>query len=608
MERYTSISCIINFLRSQSNLDKIFFYGDSSISYSELLSKINKLTTLFNNLSVKKGDRIIISTKNDLHASIILIAALSNGISFSLFAPDIKYQKATNLISKVNPKLIFIDYSLRSLWNLEDTDNVVEIEEKQQFNQSIIYKLLKKNKPDPTSFPGLLLSLNEKFPEENPDPDMEAYLIFTSGTISQQNCVVITHKNLFSHLKTLSNLYNLNEKSRLLNILMLSHADGLVQGPLLAFYNFISLYRPFDFSIQNLHKLLDSIYTYRITHFVTVPTVLAIIYKLVNESSDFFNTDDFQFLISTGAYLDKELWNNFENKFSLKLTNVYGLTETVAGAIFSCPSNKSHKAGTIGKPVDCEAAIINEFGLTGGPYEPGELLLKGDNVMNGYLNDKEYTFTILKEGWFYTGDIAVYDDEGFYSIVGRKKNIIISRGINIHPEEITEIIKKHTSVEDALTFGENDEIYGERIISAVSLYEGCTVIKEELMEFCRNNLEGTKIPDEIHILGSLPKGAAGKVKIEEVKNIISQIKEILLIPERSIELQIIQIASKSFKVSVDCLKMTTTPNDTFGWDSLSHLEFTSDLEKAFNIKLSPIEIMQIKSLTDSLSIVKSKLR
>ena len=138
-------------------------------------------------------------------------------------------------------------------------------------------------------------------------------------------------------------------------------------------------------------------------------------------SENAFLTEDFRFIISTAGYLNETLWKRFESRFSVRIANIYGLTETVNGGLFCGPDDSSRRIGTVGKPVDCRALIVDENGKELPMGKEGELILSGEHLMSGYINDEKETAGVLKDGWLYTGDIATVDEEGFYRITGRKK-------------------------------------------------------------------------------------------------------------------------------------------------------------------------------------------
>jgi len=614
MNYATNIAEALQRAEKKPNHRKPFIISGRTLTYGILVDRIRRLTQLYRDAGLACGDRVVIATHDDIEASVLFLSLLWNGITAVNTDPDTKPHRFSNIIRVSQPRGIILDAALKDLWKPDAVDFILEIKDEHREKGNLFNKLLRKKEGKERedlpldSYPAILRTLE---PTDSPaviDQDLDAYILFTSGTTSDPKGVRISHKNLFSHLHTLSRQFRYTRDSRILNTLMLAHADGIIQGPVIAFFNEASLYRTMRFEIKTLGALLDSIYTHRITHFVTVPTVLSLIERLCRDKRDTFLTEDFQTIISTGAYLDARLWKSVEEYFQIRIANVYGLTETVVGGLFSGPGDNDHCIGTVGKPADCEVRIVDERGTEVRTGEPGELLMKGNHVMKGYLNAPEATARVLRDGWLSTGDIATVDEKGFYRIVGRKKNIIISGGVNIHPEEITEVLNLSPQVTDAVTFGVPDEVWGERVVSAVSLTNQGHLSEKDLISFCRTYLEETKVPDRIYVLPTLPRGPVGKVLFEKVKQVIQQIDSNLNTDlQGDLESRIISIAAHCFNVNQSDLSIYHGPDDTTGWDSLTHLEFVAALENHFGITFSPSEIMQIGRLSDASKIITEKL-
>ena len=265
----------------------------------------------------------------------------------------------------------------------------------------------------------------EKLPSP-PNPDALAYIIFTSGTTAETKGVSITHFSLAAHLATLKEVYNLEAGSKIFNQLLLSHADGCIQGPLLAAYVGCEWHRPFRFSIEKIPSILDYCYAKNISHVFMVPAMLNMMVQFAETYEDSFSYPEFKALISVSAHLEAPLWDKFEAIFKIPVNNIYGLTETVAGSLFCGPLKETYKKYTAGKPVDCEVRIIDNSGENVKDDESGELLLKGPHIMKSYWANDKSTSEAFKDGWFYTGDLASKDADGFITIRGRKKNLIIS--------------------------------------------------------------------------------------------------------------------------------------------------------------------------------------
>ncbi len=203
--------------------------------------------------------------------------------------------------------------------------------------------------------------------------------------------------------------------------------------------------------------------------------------------------------------------NDFERLTGGIIIEGYGLTE--ASPVTHCNAIGKRKIGSIGLPVpdtDCKIVDI-ETGTEVPPGEEGELCIRGPQVMQGYWQKPEETAQVIRDGWLYTGDIARMDEEGFFYIVERKKDMIISEGYNVYPREIDEFLMTHPSVRDAAVIGVPDELRGEKVIAYVILKEGCSATQEEIIKYCRDNLAKYKIPKKIIFKDELPKTMVGKV-------------------------------------------------------------------------------------------------
>jgi len=597
--------------RRAAQKQKPFFVGEREITFGDVVDRTSRLMQFTHDAGLRTGDRVVIASRDDLETSVLFLALLRCGLTAVLIDPDTKQQRFEHIVRTARPKGIVLDTALRDQWRPDTIEMVLEIQTERASKSTLLTKLLgnkRTNEAPVDSYPAMLRGLAGRDAPAVIDPELDAYILFTSGTTADPKGVRISHKNLFSHIRTLSRQFGYTPDCRILNILPLAHVDGIVQGPIVAFANGATLCRPMPFEIHGLDRLLDAVYTYRITHFVTVPTALALIERLCGAQVHAFHTEDFRFIISTGAYLEAKLWKSFEDRFQVRVANVYGLTETVTGGLFSGPGDADRCIGTVGKPADCEVRIVDEQGAGVRAGEAGELLMKGDNIMKGYVNAPEATANVLREGWLNTGDLATVDAGGFYRIVGRKKNLIARGGINIHPEEITEVLKRSPSVLDAVTFAVPDDTWGEQAVSAVALDPPGSLSEQELIGLCRTHLEEVKVPHRIHILSALPKGPVGKVLIEEVKRLVHEASAAERMTDQGdLASQVIALAASCFKVAPEDLTLETGPTDTTGWDSLAHLELVTALEARFRIALSPAEIMQIGRLRDAWKIVQEKL-
>lgn len=594
--------------------EKIFLEIEGEkYSYEDFTGNVKKLCALFYQANLKEGERIVLSANNDYDTALFFLALLRFGLTAVLIDVNVNPHTAMAIIKQSEVSGYIIENHLYNNWGINAPGSFSLVIKRENSKKNPLFQKLlsKKNTNSTTSaniYPDLLRNTlpRQELPAQINENTL-AYILFTSGTTNDPKGVMISHKNLFTHLETLSNVYKLNNDSRLLNNLMLYHVDGIVQGPLLAAYNGATLIRPVGkFELTKINDFFKAVYKYRITHFITVPAILSLMYKYADGFEDSFKTRDFAFIISAAAHLEKALWENFEKKFKTMIVNVYGLTETVTGSLFCGPDISTRKTGTIGKPVDCEAKIIREDGSEAGINEPGELLLKGNHVTPGYINNPEATKEVLRNNWLYTGDIAILDEEGFFTITGRKKNIIIVGGLNIQPEEVTEIINRHPDVMESVSLGTTDEVFGERLISCIVKKADSNLDEFKISDYLINRIEPGKMPSEILFLEELPKGLSGKVMLNELRTVINQ-KKSLPVDQKTYMQSIFSLASEAFKVPLNCLEAGSGSKNLKSWDSVSHLLFVTNLEKKFNVRFNNAEIMKMDNLKAAGEVLRLKM-
>lgn len=577
---------------------------DRTITFGQLRARIESFCALLASFGVATGDRVVVATSDDAESAQLFIASICCGVTVVNLDPQMGPERARSLIATASPRLILLDPTLVTKWALSGSQaRIIEIA---PVATKGLFGALRRGQPDRGDLRGLLNAQPSKVPPKEIDPETLAYVMFTSGTTEQPKGVGISHRALFAHLRTLTLRFKYTPLSRILNTLMLAHADGMIQGPVIGFYNAIPVLRPLSFEVTTIDQLLDAVFQLRITHLVAVPTMLSLIQRLGLEHRDAFQGGDFQLLISCGAQLESALCESFEKTFGVPLVNVYGLTETVVGGVFSGPDARSRMPGSIGMPVDCELQIRRADGTAVATDEPGELWMRGDLLMSGYFGAPDLTAEVMREGWFRTGDAAYRDDAGRYWICGRYKNLIIRGGYNIHPEEITEVLQRHPGVHEAVTVGLPDAVWGETVACVVNADPGVT--NEELLAHCAAQLEPRKVPSRIERAERLPRGLSGKVQMEAVRELLQGehgTAASLSASASDLEQRVLKVAAVCFRAHAGSMSLTSTPADIAGWDSLAHLELVHGLEKEFNVQLTPRQIMALDHLGKALEYVGS---
>ena len=564
---------------------------------------------------VPAGERILLATADDRALLTSFYAAVLSGVTAVILdgrAPSIEL---ATLISAADARAIIADQDvLERLSNdgaLEGVDVRIPVTDAAPRKGGLRLFGAPKAAAASDDFAGILTAYDgsERVAVEC-DEEAIAYILFTSGTTSKPKGVMISHRALYAQMRTFVGNYGLNENSRVMNLLPFHHTDGLTQGAVMCLIAGASFIRPYPFTPDILPQMMQDLYKHCVSHLVTVPSVLALTKGLGPDFDQSFDYPEFRFVISTAAYLDPGLWAACEQRFGIQLVNVYGLTETVCETMYCGPGAENRRLGSVGKPIDSLAKIVDDDGRELGDEEAGELLVGGDHIMSGYFNNQEATAAVLEDGWFRTGDLAKRDADGFYYIVGRKKDLIISGGMNIYPEDVSGVLRSIPGILDAVTFGEPDPLWGERAISCVICDPKVDPSVEAIVADFLKRASKQKLPQDILKLQSFPRGPAGKVVMSEIRdlyrNSLSR-NAASGIDETDVDGRIYLIASSILRCRPEQLSPSAQAETTPGWTSLSHVELMLAIEEDFGFKLTAQEIMKFRSLGDVINIVQQRL-
>ncbi len=337
-----------------------------------------------------------------------------------------------------------------------------------------------------------------------------ALLMYTSGTTGRPKGCLLTQKNVISGGLYVQQAHELTANDRVLSSLPLYHINGQIVATVGPLVHGGSVVAPHRFSVSQFWELLD---TYACTWFNVVPTIISYLAAAESESAPKDRTARVRFGRSASAPLAPELHRAFERRFGLSIIETMGMTETAA-PIFTNPLEQAkRKYGSVGKPVGNVAKVVTLAGVPCKAGEIGELLVKGENVMREYYGNPEETAKAFDpQGWLHTGDLGCVDEDGYYFVTGRLKELIIKGGENIAPREIDDALYKHPAVMDAAAVGIPDAHYGQEIFCAVVLKPGASATEADLRAFCEKELGRFKTPKVFRFMADLPKGPSGKVQ------------------------------------------------------------------------------------------------
>ncbi len=370
--------------------------------------------------------------------------------------------------------------------------------------------------------PALLTRAHPRSPGVSVDPDDLAVLQFTGGTTGIPKGAVLTHRNLVTNFTQMQHwLIDLREgEERFLAVVPFFHVYGLTVALNMAIATGSSVICV-AMAMFDAKLVAEVIARHRPTVFPGAPAV----YLAINQLKDVrrYNLSSIKVCVSGSAPLPGEVQAEFGRLTGATVVEGYGLTEA-SPATHCNPVHGLRKTGSIGLPLpDTEAKIVDAEadGREVALGEVGELAIQGPQVMKGYWNSPEETAATLRDGWLYTGDIARMDEDGFFYIVDRKKDLVIVGGLKVYPREIEEVLHEHPKVGEAAAVGVPHRVRGELLVAHVVLKEGVAddprQIRRELMEFCRARLAPYKVPRRIRIVTALPKTAVGKVLKREIR-------------------------------------------------------------------------------------------
>jgi long-chain acyl-CoA synthetase len=336
--------------------------------------------------------------------------------------------------------------------------------------------------------------------------DDTAVLIYTSGTTGKPKGAELTHFLLYMNCTVSGELFGARPRDVFLAVLPFFHVFGLS-----SVINVCVRYGAGLCIVPRFAPgpVLDAIERDQCTVIAGVPTMLHALAQLEVAGRDLAAL---RVAVSGGASLPEDVMRTFEAKYGIEVLEGYGLSETGSTTSFNRPGDR--RPLSVGKPiwgVQMRIGGEDDQPLPPGRDNIGEILIRGHNVMAGYRGQPEATKTTLSGGWLHTGDLGYRDEDGFYFIVDRTKDLVIRGGYNVYPREIEEVLYSHPGIHEAAVIGKLDDRLGEEVVAVVVLHPGADLSAEEIIAYCRDRLAAYKYPREVRFCAELPKGPSGKI-------------------------------------------------------------------------------------------------
>lgn len=471
------------------------FFEDKRITYEELNHRVNQVANALLKMGVKKGDKVASLLFNtpeliEIYFAAAKIGAVNIPVNFRLIGREVSY-----IVQQSDSIVLFYDADLRKIiddLSTKDSLKLISVGSTRFVDSEDYYEL--------------------RSASVDKDPDVQVkeedlrFIMYTSGTTGVPKGAMFSHKsNLWAALiLSLTKKYDSNEVILLVNPLF--HMNSYINLIAAVYWgNKIVLMKNFD-SI----KMLQLIEQEKVSICSIVPTMCK---RLIEKAkTNCFDLKSWRYCTCTGAAWSVELKKNFRETFpGVIAADAYGATEIMAGTLLE-GEDLVRKANSVGKPyLDTIIKIIDEKGQELSANQIGEIVLYGPHIMEGYYKMPEASEEALIEGWFHSGDVGYFDEEGYLYFLDRRKDMIVSGGENIYTAEIEKVLMGHEKISNSAVVGEPDAEWGQVVKAFIVLEENETMTPEEVIQYCKENLASYKKPRHVEFVESLPKNALGKI-------------------------------------------------------------------------------------------------
>jgi long-chain acyl-CoA synthetase len=467
-------------------------FEDKSFTYKQLDQSANRVANGLRGLGIKKGDRIALFVPNIpefiiSYVGILKVGAVAVSVNVMLKSAEVSY--------------ILHDCAAKAIITTEfQSEQVLEADLPEL--QHILIAEGKANKG--ISLAQLMENASPNAHAVEMDRHAPACIVYTSGTTGFPKGATLSHGNVISNMYSQNRCCGMRPDDRLLLYLPLFHCFGqnAILNAALNVCATIVLERRF-----NLEQVLHAIATHKITMFFGVPTVYI---NLLNTVTSGYNLESIRYYFSSAAPMPTEVSQSWQDKYGKAIHEGYGLTETSPCACYN--HDLKYKFGSIGTPIEnVEMRIINGDDHQVQLGELGEIVIRGPNVMLGYWNRPFETAEVIKNGWLHTGDIGRMDDDGFFYIVDRLKDMVNISGFKVYPTEVENVIYQHPAVAEVAIYGVPDTFKGEIVKANIVLKAGHAITEQQIIEFCYERMAAYKVPCGINFVDSIPKNQTGKV-------------------------------------------------------------------------------------------------
>lgn len=474
-------------------------------TYAELDSYVDSAASGLSAEGIKKGDKVALMLGNCPEFIIAYYGILRAGAVVVPINPSYTSGEVSYILSNSQAKAVIADSTLEQ--------KISPLREKLDKLKMVIYT-------DSIEFEWtwerLILTSNHKFESPSIEEDDLAVILYTSGTTGKPKGAMLSHRNLASNTASMVQLTEFTEEDCIIAVLPMFHVFSIATCINIPIASGATIVIVPKFSPT---EVINTIRKEKATLFAGVPTMFSFLLQVPGATAEDFSS--IRACFSGGASIPVELLHRFEEKYEVSILEGYGLSETAPVTAFN-PLRGTRKPGSVGIDIpQVKNRIVDHNGMEVPRGEIGELIVQGPNVMLGYLGMPEATSLALKDGWFYTGDLARMDDEGYIYIVDRKKDMILVGGYNVYPREVEEVLYQHPAIVECAVIGMMDKEYGETV-KAFVVTNNESITMDDILYFCQDKLAKYKLPKHMEFMNELPKNSTGKIlrralRVEQVE-------------------------------------------------------------------------------------------
>ncbi len=496
-------------------------HGDRRINYRDLYHRVIQLADFLEKSDLPPGSRIAILFENSIEYVISYFAVFKAVMVAVPLDTSLKPERINMIIKDSGAEAIFLKAKYRRYFDkmIDDESNVkmvISDSDLKVENKNISFSVLEDIFEQTISGGDVLVEsesgtpvdIERLFAKSGEEPNDLAAIFYTSGSTGEPKGVMLSHRNLVSNTIATCKYLELTAEDNIMVILPFYYIYG---NSLLLTHILVGGRVVIDNRFLYPEVILDTMERESVTGFSGVPSNFIIL--LENSSMPKRELKSVRYFTQAGGAMAPEVTKKFIDTFPEKeLFIMYGQTEAAPRITWCPPGKLAEKMGSIGIPVPgITVKIIDDKGKEAPIDVSGELIASGPNVMLGYWNQKEATDEVIKDGWLYTGDLALKDDDGYFFITGRKKEIIKSGGNRVSAKEVEECLLEHDNIIEAAVVGIPDNLLGEAIKAVIVTRNGVSLSRKDIESHCRPRISEHKIPHKIQFLDSLPKYQSGKI-------------------------------------------------------------------------------------------------